>query len=480
MLTAGAARVEITPPLTIPYLGYVPRHAFFEGVHDPLFARAVVVDDGERRIAVLAADSIGFSRRLLGAERDFVGELRERVRQLTGIPPEALLLSATHAHSTPETLGLRPLREHPGALSWVETLRDQLASAVALADRARVPARLKRGSILVEGVARCRRILGKDGRVYNTFEGRPAVEVASWGVTDRELVVLLLERPDGRPGIVLTHFACHPVTVQVQPQVSADFPGVMTAVVERAAPGWRSPCLFLQGAAGSINPMRDTTGFEDVARYGLTLAGATLQLLGQMAAPGYPVEAERVGAARTMVQLPSRPIPPLAPLEAAVAEARARRDAAAIHLGGGHHERSEGSRGRAGRGADGDPPPNQAAEERNRLAGAVLWAEEAVLRARMGDAPLAAEVQALRLGDTALVGIPGEPFCEMGLAMKAWEPPLRALCLGYANDMLGYMAPPSAWEEGGYEVGLGTWTLAGPEAFGLLLKTAQRLVRELA
>lgn len=449
MLTAGAARVEITPPLTIPYLGYVPRHAYFEGVHDPLFARAVVVDDGERRIAVLAADSIGFSRRLLGAERDFVGELRESVRQLTGIPPEAVLLSATHAHSTPETLGLRPLGEHPGALSWVETLRDQLASAVALADRARAPARLKRGSILVDGVARCRRILGKDGWVYNTFEGRPAVEVASWGVTDRELVVLLLDRPDGRPGIVLTHFACHPVTVQVQPQVSADFPGVMTALVERAAPGCEQ-CLFLQGAAGSINPMRDTTGFEDVARYGLTLAGATLQLLGQMAAPGYGVEPERVGAARTMVQLPSRPIPPLAPLEAAVADACARRDAAPT------------------------------AEERTRLAGAVLWAEEGVLRARMGDAPLAAEVQALRLGDTVLVGIPGEPFCEMGLAMKAWDPPLRALCLGYANDALGYMAPPSAWEEGGYEVGLGTWTLAGPEAFGLLLKTAQRLVGGLA
>jgi hypothetical protein len=224
---------------------------------------------------------------------------------------------------------------------------------------------------------------------------------------------------------------------------------VLTAMVERAAPGCEH-CAFLQGAAGSINPVRDTTGFEDVARYGLTLAGATLQLLGQMAAPDYPVEPERVGAARATVQLPSRPIPPLAPLEAAVAEARARRDAA--------------------------PTP----EERNRLGGAVLWAEEGVLRARMGDAPLTAEVQALRLGDTALVGIPGEPFCEMGLAMKAWDTPLRALCLGYANDALGYMAPPAAWDEGGYEVSLGTWTLAGPEAFGLLLETGERLVRGLA
>ena len=46
-LQAGASRVDITPPLTIPYLGYEPRHAFFRGVHDPLYARALAVDDGE-------------------------------------------------------------------------------------------------------------------------------------------------------------------------------------------------------------------------------------------------------------------------------------------------------------------------------------------------------------------------------------------------------------------------------------------------
>src|SRR5207244_2570089 len=157
----------------------------------------------------------------------------------------------------------------------------------------------------------------------------PDAEIASWGVTDRELVVLLLERPDGRPAIVLTHFACHPVTVQVQPLVSADFPGVLTSLVERAAPGCEQ-CLFLQGAAGSSG------------------------------------------------------------------------------------------------------------EERERLARAAVWADEATARARAGDGPITAEIQALRLGDTAWVAIPGEPFCEMGLAMKGWDTGLRSLCVGYANDALGY------------------------------------------
>jgi hypothetical protein len=440
--------VEITPPLSIPYLGYAPRHAFFEGVHDPLYARAVVVGDGEQRLALVAVDSIGFSRGLLGPDRDFTVEFRERAGRLTGILPEAILLSATHAHSTPETIGLRPLREHPGAPAWLETLLHQLASAVALADRARAPARLKRGSIEVEGVAHCRRIIGRNGRLYH-YSNRPADdEIASWGVTDRELVALVFERPEGQPAIVLTHFACHPVTVQVQPLVSADFPGAMITLVERAAAGCEH-CLFLQGASGSINPVRDTSDFADVQRYGLTLGGAILQLLGQMAAPDYPVEPDRVGFAQRTVTLPSRSIPPLAPLEAAVREAHSRRDAAVLPA------------------------------ERERLARAVLWVEEQLLRARRGDAPLAAEVQALRLGDSVLVGVPGEPFSEMGVLMKQWEAGVRALCLGYSNDWLGYFAPPSAWDVGGYEVSLGTWSLAGPEAFGLILEAGRGLAREM-
>jgi neutral ceramidase len=448
MMTAGAARVEITPPLTIPYLGYVPRHACFEGVHDPLFARALVVDDGERRVALVAADSIGFAHGLLGPGRHFAAEFRQRVQRLTGIQPEAVMLCATHAHSTPETLDFRPLREHPGGLAWLETLLDQLASAVALADRALQPARRKRGSIPVEGVAHCRRAIGKDGRLVHTWQRPLDAEVGSRGAADSELVMLVFERPDGQPAIVLTHFACHPVTVQVQPFLSADFPGVLTALVEGAAPGCEQ-CFFLQGAAGDINPVRDTTGFDDVSRYGFTLGGATLQLLGRMSAPGYPLAGERVGAARVNIALPSRPIPSLAPLEEALRQTRARRDTASSD------------------------------EELAVLQRDALWQEESLLRARRGDTPLAAEVQVLRLGDTALVGIPGEPFCEMGLAMKAWDEGPAALCVGYANDYLGYFAPPAAWDQGGYEVRLGSWSQAGPEAHGLLLAAGQQLVREL-
>src|SRR5262245_46898041 len=71
ILLAGSAKVNITPPLTIPYLGYEPRHAFFHGVHDPLYARAAALDDGTTALLIIAADSIGYSNALLGPERNF-------------------------------------------------------------------------------------------------------------------------------------------------------------------------------------------------------------------------------------------------------------------------------------------------------------------------------------------------------------------------------------------------------------------------
>ena len=66
------------------------------------------------------------------------------------------------------------------------------------------------------------------------------------------------------------------------------------------------------------------------------------------------------------------------------------------------------------------------------------------------------------------------------LAIKAWDTGRRALCVGYTNDYLGYFAPPSAWEDGGYEVSLGSWSQAGPEAPERLLSAGRDLVRQLS
>ncbi len=507
-LTAGAARVDITPPLTVPHLGFLPaRHAFFEGVHDPLFARALVVGDGSERVALVSADAIGFSRALFGPGRDFIAEVRERAQKMTGIAGDHIMVAATHAHSTPETLAFRPLAQHPGCSAWVEVLADQLATSVALADRAREPVQMRVAQGSAEGIGWSRRIRRRDGSLTTFHRRGPDGEIADWGVNDPTVTVLAFSRlrggplegppregpldgpnglptavrreairpcvrdamgPDVRPGeararhsaaptapreeaphLALLHFACHPVTVQVNPLVSADFPGAATRRVESAGIGVQQ-CVFVQGAGGSINPVRDTSGFADVERYGEMLAGEAIRLLGLVTAPDHPTASPRVAAATVQVLVASRDLPEAGAL-------RAERD------------RLVQEAAQAGTAAEADRARDQA-----------LMLEEQLARVEMGagpaGGPFEAEVQALRMGEAAFVGLSAEPFAELGLEIRAAGGDLTALCAGYANGYLGYVGPPEAWEQGGYEVSLGAWSVLGPEAFAALRAAAAEAI----
>jgi len=448
-LQVGASRVDITPPLTIPYLGYEPRHAFFRDVHDPLYARALAVGDGVTPAIVIAADAIGFSNDLLGPGRHFMQELRQRVEQRTGVPGQHVMLAASHAHSTPETLNLRRLLDTPAAAPWLEVLLDQLASAAVMAMEQRRPGIVKAGRGAVRGLAVNRRVYGKDGRLYQ-FTQPPAPDlVADWGGEDPEVGVLLFQAADGDSSVVVTNFACHPVTMQVQPLVSADFPGAAMKLVEDALHG-QAVSLFLQGACGDLNPIRgDTRDFADVWRYGLMLGGEVLKLVGQMSAPDYPAGPPCVAVISEAVTLPGRALPAREPYQRAFDEA-ARRLAQAA-----------------------------SAEERARFAREQRMAEEALIQIDRGGGPFASEVQAIRIGDAALVAIPGEPFVELGLEIKRRSVAPYTFVVGYANDYQGYLATAKAWQQGGYEVGHGPWSRVGQEASALLVDQALALVERL-
>ncbi len=275
-----------------------------------------------------------------------------------------------------------------------------------------------------------------------------ATERAGLGATDPQVGVLYLEAIDGGECTILANFTCHPVTVQVQPLVSADFPGVAMALVEHTVPHCANS-LFLQGACGDQNPVRNTTDFDDVTRYGLMLGGEIIKEAARLSAPDYALSAPRLAVTSKTIDLPVRELPPREPAQATYDEA-SRMLAQATD-----------------------------AVERQHWARAQRTAQEALILIDRGMEPVAAEIQVIRIGDIALAGIPGELFVELGLEIKRDAPAPYTFIVGYANDYIGYLTTLQAWQEGGYEVSPGPWTRVAPQASMQVVATAVELIREL-
>src|SRR3954447_6027407 len=148
-LRAGAARVNITPPNGFPFSAWGLRTGVAVGVHDPLLAQALVLDDGEQQVAIVAVD-------LSNAAREFTDDVRQRVQALTGIPPEAVLINASHTHSgppgVPRRSGILLGGDAPAYDGYAVALPALVAGAVFSAYYARRPAKVGAGVGQASGI----------------------------------------------------------------------------------------------------------------------------------------------------------------------------------------------------------------------------------------------------------------------------------------------------------------------------------------
>lgn len=429
LLMAGAAKRRVTPPTWVPYLTSSGNGtcAPFDGVHDDLYARALVLDDGCASVAILAVDAVGYDNAILGPGRNFTDELRSRISARTGLPAEGVMLSATHSHSTPETLGLTPFRETEGIQDWLEAHLDSLASTVSEAWERRTAVRAYAGATQVPGVARHRRILLKDGTLNRSGSLPPRGEAAGPWAVDEALSVLYLEALTGRPQAAMVNYAAHPVVAMLLPPVSADYPGALAASVEEGLDG--APCLFLNGACGNVNSSCVTTNFDDVSRIGRTLGRAALDEIVRLKT-GDPLTSAEVAYMTDRLELDARPCPPLEEAE---------------------------------KNAVREPSPQ------NRLASR--------LARKLAEGPLHVEIQAIALGRLRWIALPGEVFVETGLAIKragAW------FVTGNANGWIGYFPIHRAYAEGGYEVVPGPWSRVAPGSAERLEAACIRLLERFA
>lgn len=275
-VTAGVARETFTVPADVPLAGYSRRHGRSStGVHDPVGAQALVVQDADTTVAFVSCDLLIIDEHLYDAVR--------RRLLADGLPPAlVLMLAATHTHSGPGAYGTRFLEKismghfDPAVF---EELVARISRAVVRAAAQSVPVRLAYAVAPTEGL------------VANRAEPDGLVDAHA-------TVCAFYPEASDEPLAVLVSFAAHPTTLGAwNRERSADYPGVLRREVERRFPS--ATCLFFAGAVGDQAPVKSGDRFERSEQVGRPLAAAVLAALAG-ASPAVPHE---VAAAQEVLPL---------------------------------------------------------------------------------------------------------------------------------------------------------------------------------
>ena len=427
-LKAGAAKKSIVPPFPTQMGGFFDRDKNFEGVHDEVFARAVVIDNGKTKLVFVGSD-------LMSLDNALVPLTREAVTQATGIPGTNILLCATHNHSAPSFYQKTQAGKDDEEPSLKRFLVQQFTDAVIEADRALVPARIGFGAGSLVGATRNRQQKND--------------------LIDPQVGVLRMEELESRKTIAtLFNFTGHPVIVgSTNLMLSGEYPGAASRAVENLLSG---VAVFTQGACGDITVNRNGDPFLEIERLGRTVAGEVIKTSGLI-----KLEDDlALKAASISLTLPTRQWPTLEQAkldlergQAALAQAQ-QQSAPATLIG--------------------------QIEDKNRVFKmAVTRAESLVKDPGKQESELKSEVQVLQVGNVIYAAIPGELFVEYALELRSRvkQDTGNSFCLvGYANGYVGYIVTPRAVETGGYEASI---TRLPPLGGRILTEAAMDLVHKL-
>ena len=449
-LRTGYCKVNINPPLGIGVSGYfVPR--FARGYLDDICASAFVLACGDERAVIISVDTCML-------ESPIVARYCKAIEAGTGIPADRIFLSNTHTHTgplfTPTDMFEAP--EEP-VLKYADFVQERLVDAVKLAMEDMTPTRMGYAvGTAPERVAYIRRYRMKDGSTMTCPPINDPDIVGPIGELDQRVNVLRFDR-EGKKPFILVNYGVHADTVNGD-LLSADWPYWMEKTLDLALEG--ANAMFISGAQGDvgsthINPdsadMNDTEiSFDNemkspgMARFvGRAIAGTVLQVYDKV----YYTDVDSIHMiTKTVPVRLNVPEPHEVPLAKKYKEL---------------HE--------AGRDCD---IPYTAMELTTVVA-------EALRICKYENSPefLDLNLLGLRLGPVALVGIPGEPFTEIGVKIKDTPGFEVILPCGLTNGYEGYFPVQSAYDEGGYEARSSRYKAGVAET---IVEGARQIVAELA
>ncbi len=426
-LRAGAAATDITPkefPLNMPG-GFTPNPA--TSAHDPLHARALVLDDGITTLVLAVVDN-------LGASPDILDEAKEIAAQKTGIPKNRMLVSSTHSHSA------APLSNREGlpapVVAYHKLFVEGLADAIIRAHAELRPAAVGAAADPLPDEVFNRRWYLKPGKMpLNPYGKLDAVKMNPGtspdvldrpaGPTDPDITVISVQDAKRKPVALFANYSLHYVGGLPPAQISAEYFGEFARLMPSRVRGDESfVAMMSNGTSGDINnipfgvtrPPREP--FEQIRLVAAKAADTAWRAQQKIEKHRSDV---RLGMLQREITLRYR-----RPTAEQVAEAKvmlAAKDKDAI-------------------------------EQLPRLA--QNYARNTIAAAERTEDTLTVIVQAIRIGDLAVVGFPFETFVETGLDMKKRSPFPQTMVIGLANGRHGYLPTPEQHRLGGYETWLGT------------------------
>ena len=426
-LKAGAAKTDITPDYPV-WLDGNPRDRKSEGVHDPIFARALALESADGPFALVSLD-------LCVLPDDVSDAMRRLITERAGVPVERQVIACCHQHSAPAAYGYFCPREE----AYVQWLLPRVAETVRRAREAVVPARSGSGSGEEFTISEYRRLWLKDGRIVNNWDSFTPEELAGpAGIMDPEVGVVRIDRADGKPIAILYNHAGHPNTPPGNWfQVSADYPGVAGDYIERE---WGGVAVFTNGAQGSVDvPAFRERDWEGMARKGEWLAREVLNVARRIVPSDGTLSVTRSQFSVGMRNISPDYLAWCRETAAKPSDPRTIRD-----------------------GVD-----------------EAIYARMCLDLVAMGRSSFDVEMTGFRIGDAAFVAFPGELFTEIGRRIKALCPGRRTLIVDLANGCVGYVPTRRAVHEGGYESRPGMGSRLEEGADDIIVEQAGRLLARL-
>jgi hypothetical protein len=460
-IQAGAARVDVTPPRPA---AYDLLQSATEVAH-PLHARVLYLEDKDDQAVLVATDYEGLLRTAYEA-------LRGAVAEATGVPARRVVVNANHSHNAPwinldlEDL-LAPHKIRQVDRDYFKDVVAKVAAAARKAKDARRPVTVAAGTAKLTDLAWNRRtgyVKAEDVERFNKKRRYPI------GVTDPTVGLVRFDDRDGKAVAVLTFYASH-YTSAGGGKISSSYPGPAMAAVEEAL-GGGCVSLFFQGCAGNIVPHPDlpSGSKEAVDKAGALLAGRALPVLKDKMKR---VDDGEMTFTSRRVELPFAPLREHGPMDFV----RSMFARPAVNASAKYAELTlEELERRFNDALELYKKHRDDRDSYSYVLNLTAYGDRLTLARNLKEWSRY-DLQALRVGPLCLVFLPGESFVEFALEIREGAGFDYTFVAGYNDCTPVYVPDETAFEEGGYEVGL--WCYSTPQTGKVMVREALKLVNSL-